>query len=178
MHTLTVPVRADLTHYQAGAIVFQCFDDRFFHLFERLMEALEKEDAEEAGVDQAVVYIDRVITAGGAKDLVADGTPEQVSLMGQIAKSVKLHHTHNIIAITHEDCGAYGDEATQGGDREKQFLYHVARHREIEAAILAKYPEFAGKIRHFYLSINGAIELDIAKEELTEEEARGLSLFA
>src|SRR3989344_2482057 len=123
MHALTVPVRADLTHYQAGAIVFQCFDDRFFHLFERLMEALEKEDAaEEAGVDQAVVYIDRVITAGGAKDLATDGTPEQASLFGQIAKSVKLHHTRSIVAVTHEDCGAYGEEATQGGNRPKQFL--------------------------------------------------------
>ncbi|MBI4086572.1 hypothetical protein HY416_01165 [Candidatus Kaiserbacteria bacterium] len=176
MHKLTVPVSVDLTHYQAGVIVFQCFDDRFFHLYERLMEELGKEAAGEG--DTAVVYIDRVITAGGAKDLAADGTPEQTSLMGQIAKSVKLHHTRSVVAITHEDCGAYGEGATAGGDRQKQFLFHVARHREIEAAILTRYPEFAGKIRHFYLSINGAIELDITKEELNEEEARGLNLAA
>lgn len=174
MHTLKIPIGVDTTHYQAGAVVFGCLDDRFYHLFERLVEMLEAEGGYSG--EEAIVYTDRVIFAGGGKSLGEEGTPQQAQLMNQIGTSVKLHHTRNIVVTTHEDCGAYGEEAASGGDRRKQFLFHGARHREIEDAILARYPEFKGKIRHFYLSINGVIEMDLVDEEITETEAEALAL--
>jgi hypothetical protein len=176
MHTLRIPIGVDTAHYRAGAIVFGCIDDRFYHLFERLVEMLEAEGG--YSEDGALVYTDRVIFAGGGKSLGEEGTIKQEELMGQIATSVKLHHTRSVVVTTHEDCGAYSEEATFGGDRQKQFLYHLDRHREIEKAVLTRYPEFVGKTRHFYLSANGVIEMDINDEDLSEKEARELALIA
>lgn len=170
MHKLIIPHAVNMTHYNAGAIVFGCIDDRFSHLLARLIEFLKEEGKYD--------YVDRVIFAGGAGDLAATGTHEQKALLGQIAKSAALHHTPTIIATTHEDCGAFGEEAKCGGNRPMQFLVHLKRHHEIETAILARYPKFDGRIEHYYLSINGVIKIDLRRKGLGDEETRALRLTA
>ena len=169
MYKLVLAAHIELTHYDAGAITFGCLDDRFHWLFEDLVAQLE--------YDGGFEHTDRVVYAGGGHDIAADQTSSQAALFDQIAKSVELHHTPSVVVTTHEDCGVFGEEAKCGGDRRKQFLFHLTRHREIEEAIVARYSQFLEKVRHFYLSINGVIEFD-PWQELTEEDAVAVALAA
>ncbi len=158
-----------LVHYKAGFLAFGCFDARFQVPFSRLVEHFAEGDKHQ--------YIDQVIFAGGACDLADSGTAEQRALFSQIEKSVALHQTPALVLTTHEDCGRLGEEAKCGGDRQAQFLFHVAKHREIEKAVLTHFPAFAGHVRHFYLSINGAIEMgDLNVDSLSDSEVVALAL--
>jgi len=158
MHKRITEYTVALVHYTAGFLAFGCLDDRFYKPFDTLVEVLKKQGGHD--------HVDRIVFAGGAHDLAVADSAEQESLFGQIEKSIKLHHTHSLVAVTHEDCGVFGEEAKCDGDREKQFSVHLAKHQEIEAAILRRFPQFNGNIRHFYLSINGAIEINLTQKEL------------
>jgi len=151
-----------MTHYKAGAVIFGCIDDRFSHHLEKLIELLKEEGKYN--------YVDRVIVAGGAKDL-----GKERAFLKQVEVSVRLHHTPTIVLTTHEDCGAM-EWSSQRGHRDAQFRFHIEKHREIEREVLFRFPKFKGKTRHFYLSAKGAIELDLSQERLSEEEIRSLAL--
>jgi carbonic anhydrase len=166
MHTLLVPDEIDLeSHYLAGTCAIGCLDRRVRSLFNTLVQELEKR----GGYDNT----DIVIFAGGAWNLAEAGSVSQKALLEQIVLSMKLHETSTVTATTHENCGAAGEEAQCGGDRRKQFLIHVERHRRINATIRK---QFEGTIRNFYLSKNGVIEIDLALEELSDGLAERLAL--
>jgi len=162
MHKLVFSHKVDMTHYKAGAVIFGCIDDRFSHLLARLIEHLKEEGKYD--------YVDRVVVAGGAKEL-----GRETFLWRQIEASVLLHKTPTIVLTTHEDCGAM-EWSTRRGSRDTQFLFHLEKHREIEREVLFRFPKFKGKTRHFYLSARGAIELDLSQERLSEEEVLALAL--
>jgi len=72
--------QSNKTHYTADACIVWCFDDRFSKLLDE--------------------YI---------KDLASpENEPARAYLLDQIAKSIKLHHTKEIILMAHSECGAYG----------------------------------------------------------------------
>lgn len=167
MHQLVVPHIVDLTHYKAGAIVFGCIDDRFYPLFEKLVAFLKAEGKHD--------HVDRVMFVGGAKELGGNSPAERRVLFEQIEKSVRLHHTGSIVLTTHEECGAM-EWSPRLGNRDGQFLFHLAKHRGIEGEVLFRFPRFKGKTRHFYLSAHGAIELDLSQKRLSEEETHTLLL--
>jgi|SRR3989338_8038204 len=90
-------------HYIADACIVWCFDDRFSKLLDEYIK------------QQKFAHVDLVKVAGGAKDLAS---PESDSagayLLDQIAKSIKLHHTKEIILTMHSECGAYGGNTDSG----------------------------------------------------------------
>ena len=57
--------------------------------------------------------------------------------MGQIATSIRLHHTPLIILMTHHDCGAYGGFAAFGNNSVKELETH-ARDRKRAIALVKK----------------------------------------
>jgi len=94
-------------HYRADACIVWCFDNRFSGLLEAYIK------------DRKFTHVDLVKVAGGAKGLAApkwDPDPsrrklaeaERTYLLDQIAKSIKLHHTQDIVLMAHSECGAYG----------------------------------------------------------------------
>lgn len=89
-------------HYTADACIIWCFDDRFSPLFDAFIQK------------EKFNHVDLVKVAGGAKDLAS---PEQETqrayIIDQIAKSIKLHNTKQIILMMHSECGAYGGLADE-----------------------------------------------------------------
>lgn len=82
---------------------------------------------------------DRVALAGGVKsrDVILD----------QVDISVRLHHIKNVVLMNHEDCGAYGVEATEQKHREEL--------RAATAAIKEKYPLL--KVESYYVTLAGEV---------------------
>ncbi len=95
--------QSDKTHYTADACIVWCFDDRFSKLLDEYIK------------QQNFAHVDLVKVAGGAKDLASpDGEHARAYLLDQIAKSIKLHHTKEIILMMQSDCGAYGGNTASG----------------------------------------------------------------
>ncbi|OGZ44849.1 MAG: hypothetical protein A3F26_00475 [Candidatus Ryanbacteria bacterium RIFCSPHIGHO2_12_FULL_47_12b] len=89
--------QSNKTHYTADACIVWCFDDRFSKLLDEYIK------------QQNFAHVDLVKIAGGAKDLASpENEPARAYLLDQIAKSIKLHHTKEIILMAHSECGAYG----------------------------------------------------------------------
>ncbi len=114
-------------HYTAEACVVWCFDERFRKLLDAFIE------------HRAFAHPDRIIIAGGAKSL---SSPEVESArdftLGQIQKSLKLHHPKRIILMTHSDCGAYGGLQAFGSkeaELEKHRIELIAARDALASAI-------------------------------------------
>ena len=86
-------------HYQADALIFWCFDNRFSKSDNSLLESLI--------MLRGFKEVDIVKVAGGAKGLTRKG-PEQDYCFLQLDKSLKLHNPPEIIIMNHADCGDYG----------------------------------------------------------------------
>ena len=95
-HIVSHPSSKD--HYVADACIAWCFDDRFSGALDTF--------AKHRGYHR----IDLVKVAGGAKGL-ADGGTDGADTTDQIAKSIKLHHTPQVVVMAHSECGAYGGSA-------------------------------------------------------------------
>ncbi len=84
-------------HYTADAVIVWCFDARFKNGLKELETAL------------SLYNTDLIIIAGGAKNIA---NPEKLTdkkfILGQIEKSIKLHHTKRMLLMAHDHCGAYG----------------------------------------------------------------------
>jgi len=63
MSELVIPYTVNMAHYEAGAIVFGCMDDRFNPLFEELVESLKRVGD--------FSHVDRVLFAGGGRNWAA-----------------------------------------------------------------------------------------------------------
>lgn len=79
----------------------------------------------------------RVALAGGVKDFS--------SVMNQIDLSCKLHGIKKVILTNHEDCGAYGSEATE--EKHRRDLLSAA------AAVKSKYPDLT--VETYFIRLNG-----------------------
>lgn len=153
---IVISLESPRGHYTADACILWCFDDRFWRLKKKFLEWL------------GVKHVDVVSWAGASKDLVSpDEYPERprdvygkmkrglkrlwrkflswlgvkyVDVMGQVEKSVKLHHAKIIILVQHVDCGAYGGSKALGS-REEQYAYQAAELAASEALLRRKFPE-------------------------------------
>ncbi len=100
-------------HYNAQACVVWCFDDRFSGALKNFTDFCEFKN------------FDLVKVAGGAKSLSSPKEPEGRNfVLDQIKTSIKLHHTPNVILMTHSDCGAYGGLKNFSNNKEKEKKAH------------------------------------------------------
>jgi len=83
-------------HYTADACIVWCFDDRFSRALTEFVRVCGFKN------------FDLVKIAGGAKSLASpDKESERDFVLGQIQKSIKLHHTKLVVLMNHAECGAY-----------------------------------------------------------------------
>lgn len=52
--------------------------------------------------------------------------PEEQYILGQIEKSIRLHHTKHIVLMVHSECGAYGKKFS-GVRLERKFYLNELR---------------------------------------------------
>ncbi len=116
-------------HYKADACVVWCFDDRFTKSRKKYFKKL------------GLKRIDRVMVAGGAKDLTAKGgASDKKYVLKQIATSIRLHHTPLVILTTHSDCGAYGGFAAFKNNPAKEILRHAHDQKRVIATVKKTVP--------------------------------------
>ena len=121
-------------HYTADACIVWCFDDRFSKLFDEYIK------------QQNFAHVDLVKVAGGAKDLASpESEPARVYLLDQIAKSITLHHTKEIILMAHSECGAYGGNTDSGYySRELEKAKSVVQKHFPDIAVRCVFADFGG----------------------------------
>ena len=92
--------QSDPQHYKADACIVWCFDGRFSKLLDQFIQKFQ------------FSHIDLVKVAGGAKDLASpEIESNRAYILDQIAKSIKLNHTQQVVLMAHSECGAYGGSA-------------------------------------------------------------------
>ena len=120
--------------YTAAACAVWCFDARFGRLA-RLFESYQSGP------------VDFVAIAGGAKALVDPG-PARSYVLDQIAASLRLHQSREIVLMVHENCGAYGKDFA-GADETRAFY-------------ISELDQAAGAVRDF-LETSGAGAVPVRK---------------
>lgn len=133
-------------HYAAQAFIVRCFDDRFRPAFEKFLKA------------QKITHADFESVAGGAKIF---SSPEHAEdrdfMMRELEKSIKLHHTRQIMLFTHQDCGAYGGMARFDEDKEKEEVFH---RKELAAAreyLQRRFPDLS--IASYFMDFEGIVKI-------------------
>ena len=113
--------KSDAGPYKADACIVWCFDDRFSPLLESFMR------------EKQFSHTDLIKIAGGAKDFasLAD-TSAREYLLGQIANSIKLHHTPLVILMAHSECGAYDGSIDES--------FYVAELKKAANVVKEKFP--------------------------------------
>ncbi len=134
-------------HYTADACVFWCFDNRFQSLVGMVMAHYKFRD------------VDEVKIAGGARDLVHGNSFERRYLLGQIEKSVKLHHTPEVILMVHHACGAYGKTFNNS---EEELAFYSKELDLAKAVVLrfAKAKKLKLRVKKVFASFDGLVELE------------------
>jgi len=114
-------------HYRAEAAIVWCFDFRFSKLFNLFIEEFY------FGKPYDLIRI-----AGGAKDLAS---PVRIFdteyVLGQLAKSVKLHDPKKIVLMVHQECGDYGKKFRSDGEEKKFYIEELKKAKNL---VLNKYP--------------------------------------
>ncbi|MDO8471856.1 MAG: hypothetical protein Q7S64_01725 [bacterium] len=124
--------------HQCNAILIACMD---FRLHRQLHAHLE----------QQYGRFDVVHLAGGANNLLK---PETVELMlHQIELSVKLHGSHTVVLVTHEDCGDYGGKPAFKHDDEQEVAQHRLDLQQAAAVVTAAFLEL--KVVTFFERLDG-----------------------
>ena len=103
--------------------------------------------------------VDEVKIAGGAKDLAHGTPPEKKYLLSQIAKSVKLHHTAEVILMVHHACGAYGKTFDNSEDE----LAFYSRELDLARAVVLKFAKAKKlnlRVKKVFASFDGLMELE------------------
>lgn len=138
-------------HYVADAAVVWCYDHRFEAALRKLLKKI------------GVFAYDLVRVAGGAKLLVS---PEQESdrlfVLDQIRKSIKLHHTKNVVLMLHSDCGAYGGLAAFHGDAKKEAQHHNSELQKATIFLKEQIPELT--VKAYFVDFDGIWEIEQAGE--------------
>jgi carbonic anhydrase len=116
--------------YTADAAVVWCFDHRFRLVLEKLLKKL--------GVER----FDRIVVAGGAKNLSSPGTEsERQFVLDQLRLSIRLHRTKKVILMLHSDCGGYGGLAAFNNDTAAEAENHRREMHKAVACLKAAIPE-------------------------------------
>ncbi len=150
-------------HYEADAWTLTCIDDRFTEAVDATKEA--------AGWDR----VDSVKWAGAAKELaksdLSDLSGEAKSLLKQIATSIKLHNTKEIVLSVHETCGAYGDAMPHDHNEALSFMEgELAKAGKVVAHYL-KEEGIARPVRLMAYGFDGVYEVDQASQAEMEMAA-------
>ncbi len=142
---LSYKVKPD--HYKADACIVWCFDDRFNSMLDTVRKHYK------------LKYVDEVKVAGGAKDLVHGERYEREYLLGQIEKSVRLHHTPLILLMVHHACGAYGKIFNTP---EEEHDFYAAELSAAKKVIMdfAKTKGLRLAVGRFFASFDGLMELE------------------
>ncbi|KKT82176.1 MAG: hypothetical protein UW79_C0010G0013 [Candidatus Yanofskybacteria bacterium GW2011_GWA2_44_9] len=137
--------KSRLEHYKAGAFVVRCLDSRFWKIAKRFIKSL------------GLKHIDPAFPAGGSKVFSSPFDEHETEhYLGQIAKSIGLHHTERVMLFSHHDCGAYGGFVHFGNDPAKELEFHRGEHRKAVAAIKKRFPRL--KVETYFIDPDGIIE--------------------
>lgn len=102
--------KANKGHYVADAVVFWCFDTRFFQMFKKFKRSHKYRK------------VDLAQSTGGAKGLSSPSHGETSYLLFQIEASHALHHVKRVVLMVHLDCGAYkGHSKFKGRKLDEEF---------------------------------------------------------
>jgi|SRR3989338_4324330 len=129
--------KSEAGHYKADACIVWCFDDRFSPLLESFMR------------EKQFSHIDLIkIAGGGAKDLAspADASAREY-LLGQVANSIKLHHTPLVILMAHSECGAYDGSIDEN--------FYIAELKKAANVIKEKFPEIS--VESYFADFEGIL---------------------
>ncbi|MDO8496679.1 MAG: hypothetical protein Q7S43_04510 [bacterium] len=134
-----------LEHYKAGAFVVRCLDSRFWRVAKRFIKSL------------GLKHIDPPFPAGGAKVFSSPFDEyESEHYLGQLAKSIKLHHTEKVMLFSHHDCGAYGGFAKFDNDEDKEFNFHCSEHKKAVEVVKARFPDL--EVETYFIDPKGIIK--------------------
>ncbi|MDO8523085.1 MAG: hypothetical protein Q7S12_02260 [bacterium] len=130
-------------HYVSDAFISWCFDARFSELLNKFIELRKFKN------------VDIVKMAGGGKVFATpEIETEEIHYLGQIAKSVKLHHTKSIILMAHANCGAYGKHFEDKAMEEAFYVNELRAAKETVASFLKK-NEIKIPIETYYADFSG-----------------------
>lgn len=115
--------------HHCAAVVVTCMDFRLHEFLDRWLVA-------HVGYGQ----FDRVCLAGSVKNWD--------TVLPQIVLSRRLHDSHRVILINHEDCGAYG----ASGSRER----HASDLRLARQSVLDQFP--GAEVELYYATLDGNVE--------------------
>src|SRR3990172_1100793 len=97
---------------------------------------------------------DRIVVAGGIKDLSEEGAKRDY-ILSQIAISLKLHQPTVLVLLQHEDCGAYGGSANfVSAEKEKEF--HSAELSMVAQLLMALCPQIQS-VKKYFVKLTGEI---------------------
>ncbi|MBI2463124.1 MAG: hypothetical protein HYV65_02725 [Candidatus Spechtbacteria bacterium] len=108
--TKIIPVSHELlSSHSCPATVVMCMDFRFVKATQEFVQK-----------NLATPNFDLLIAPGCIKGLLQEGTLKNY-LLENIALSIKLHLTHELVLVCHSTCGAYGipDRAQEHEQQEK-----------------------------------------------------------
>ncbi len=135
-------------HYKTDACLVWCFDDRFAGLLDAFIAKMGYKSK------------DLVKVAGGSKELTSLSTPEGQVFLGQILKSIALHHTHTLILMVHSECGAYGKIDLAECQTERDFLSsELLKAKEVVESALREHGHSHVKIDLYLADFDGLYQL-------------------
>lgn len=138
--------KAETEHYKADVFVMRCLDNRFWKTFQRFMRKIGVGD------------IDPESPAGGAKVFASpEKKHDRDFFLREIEKSIRLHHTKRVMLFTHSDCGAYGGLQRFGGDKEKEFAFHVVELKKAKAVVRKCFPKL--KVEIYFIDSMGIVKI-------------------
>jgi len=138
--------KSPLGHYHAGAFIVRCLDSRFWGVAKHFVKSL------------GIKHPDPAFPAGGAKVFSSPFDKHETEhYLGQIAKSIKLHHTKKVMLFTHHDCGAYGGFAGFGNDEDREFKFHKKELKKAKKAIKKRFPKL--KVKTYFIDGIGVIKI-------------------
>lgn len=132
-------------HYGADAFAVRCFDNRFWKAFKRFIKYLSLD------------HIDTESVAGGVKIFASpEKEGDRDFMIRELEKSVKLHHTTQVLLFSHKDCGAYGGSSRFSGNEEEEFNFHKLEHEKARKVIKEKFPELS--VETYFIDFRGVVK--------------------
>jgi Putative carbonic anhydrase len=128
--------------YSADAAVLCCFDERIRLVTQKFLKR------------QRILRPDMIVVAGGAKTLASPRNDfERDFILEQVRMSMRLHHTHRLLLMSHSDCATYGGLAAFGGDPQCEAEHHEQELRHAAQLVRANFPELT--VQCFFIAFDG-----------------------
>ena len=132
-------------------LLVRCMDFRLTREMNKWMEA------------QGYIGDCDLVSLAGAAKIIADGSEPGEMLLGQIALSAKLHHSHCVALFHHSQCGAYAADYTFA-DAAAEKAKQVADMKKAAEIIKAKNPSMNVKL--FWANLRDDSGREIEFEEI------------